>query len=123
MIKFYICKHCNNIIAKVNDSGVPVVCCGEEMKELIPNTFDASKEKHIPVVKVNNNNIEVEIGSVIHPMVEEHFIEWIYIKTKKGGQRKILKPGDDPKALFVLTDDEFEAAYAYCNLHGLWKSE
>ena len=85
-----------------------------------PNTFEASHEKHIPAVNVNGNIVTIEVGSVIHPMVEEHYIEWIYLKTQNGGQVKILKPGDQPKAVFALVDDKAISAFAYCNLHGLW---
>lgn len=122
-MKFYICLHCGNIIAKVKDSGVPVICCGEAMKELVPNTVDAAKEKHLPVITVSGNIVTVTVGSVLHPMTPEHYIQWICIETKNGRQRKTLEPGKEPKAKFALTDgDEIVAAYAYCNLHGLWKT-
>ena len=120
--KFFVCKHCGNLIGMIENSGVPVVCCGEKMTELVANTVDASLEKHTPVVTVDGDKIEVVVGSVEHPMLEEHFIKWIYVETKKGGQRKTLKPGEAPKAAFVVTDDEPVAVYAYCNLHGLWKT-
>ena len=120
--KFFVCKHCGNLIGMIENSGVPIVCCGEKMTELVANTVDASLEKHTPVVNVNGDKIEVVVGSVEHPMLEEHFIKWIYLETKKGGQRKALKPGESPKATFVVTDDEPVAVYAYCNLHGLWKT-
>lgn len=118
--RFYICRHCGNIVGMVESSGVPVVCCGEKMEQLIPNTTDASGEKHVPVVTVDGNTITVEVGSVAHPMSEEHYIQWIYLETEKGGQRKGLKPGEAPVAKFVVEDDEPVGAYAYCNLHGLW---
>lgn len=119
---FYICKHCGNIIAYVRDSGVPVVCCGEKMQRIEPNTTDGAHEKHVPVIEVEGNKVTVKIGSVEHPMIEEHHIEWIALQTKQGNQRKELKPGDAPTACFSLCDgDEVEAAYEYCNLHGLWK--
>lgn len=122
--KFYICEHCGNIIAKVKDVGVPVMCCGEKMKEIIPGTSDAATEKHVPVYTVDGNIVSVKVGSVEHPMLEEHYIEWISLQTKQGNQRKILKPGQKPEVSFALCeDDEVEAVYAYCNLHGLWKSE
>ncbi|MCX7615514.1 MAG: desulfoferrodoxin family protein [Clostridiales bacterium] len=122
--KFFICKHCGNIVGMIHSSGAPIVCCGEPMQELIPNTVDASKEKHVPVSSVNGHNVMVVVGSVEHPMTEEHHIEWIYLLTESGGQRKCLKPGDKPEATFALTnDDKPLLAYAYCNLHGLWKSE
>ncbi len=118
--KFYICKHCGNIIGMVNNAGVPIVCCGEPMEELIANSTDASQEKHVPVVKVDGDTVTVEIGSAAHPMLPEHYIEWVYLLTENGGQRKALKPGQDPKTVFALSDDKALAAYAYCNLHGLW---
>ena len=120
--KFYICKHCGNIIAKVHDSGVPVVCCGEPMSELIPGTTDAAVEKHVPEYTVDGNLVTVKVSSVEHPMMPEHYIQWISLQTKQGNQRKVLTPDDKPEAVFALVDgDEVEAAYEYCNLHGLWK--
>ena len=122
--KFYICNHCGNLIGMIDDKGVPVVCCGEEMHPLVPNTTDAAGEKHLPVVKADGNKISVDVGSVAHPMTQEHSIEWIYLETDKGGQRKTLNPDEKPYAEFVLADGEKAvAAYAYCNLHGLWKTE
>ena len=123
-LKFYRCKVCGKIIAIVKDTGVPTICCGEEMEQIIPGTTDAAVEKHVPVVTVNGNTVEVKVGSVDHPMLPEHYIEWIALSTKQGNQRKILKPGDAPKATFAITDgDEVVAAYAYCNLHSLWASK
>ncbi|MDO5490929.1 MAG: desulfoferrodoxin family protein [Bacillota bacterium] len=120
--RFYICKHCGNIIAKLKDSGVPVVCCGEPMAELIPGTTDAAVEKHVPEYSVEGNMVRVKVGSVEHPMTLEHYIEWILLHTKQGNQRKVLTPKDKPEACFALCDgDEVEAVYAYCNLHSLWK--
>ena len=120
-MKFYVCPHCGNIIAFVNSSGVPVKCCGQNMVEIVPGSVDASKEKHVPVIKKEGNLVTVSVGSVAHPMLEEHNIGWIALMTKTGNQRKTLKPGDEPKAVFALVDgDEPVAAYAYCNLHGLW---
>ena len=121
--KFYICRHCGNLIGMVHDAGVPVVCCGQKMEQLIPNTVEASGEKHKPAVKVEGNVVHVNVGSVDHPMVPEHFIEWVYVETEKGGQRKTLKAGDAPNLTFHLGDDKAVAVYAYCNLHGLWVTE
>ncbi len=122
-MKFYLCNSCNNLVAMVNDSGVSPVCRGEEMTLLVPGTVDASLEKHVPVASVDGDVVKVEVGAVTHPMAEEHYIEWIYLETCCGGQIKYLKPGDSPKASFVLNGQKPVAVYAYCNLHGLWKTE
>ena len=122
--RFFKCAHCGNIIAFVQDKGVPVVCCGEKMQEIIPGTTDAAVEEHVPVVQVEGDKVTVSVGSVPHPMAEEHFIQWISIETQQGNQRKELKPGQEPKACFKIWDgDQVVCAYAYCNLHGLWKKE
>lgn len=122
--KFYICKHCGNIIGLINNAGVPLACCGEKMTELVPNSTDAASEKHVPVVKIEENLVNISIGSIPHPMTEEHNIGWVYIQTEKGGQRKNLDVNSSPSATFVLTDDDkFVRAFAYCNLHGLWMTE
>ena len=121
-MKFYKCKHCGNIIAVVKASGAPISCCGEKMTEIVPGTADAAVEKHVPVVEIKDGKVIVTVGEVAHPMAPEHYIEWIAISTDQGNQRKILEPGDKPMACFELCDGEkLEAAYAYCNLHGLWK--
>ncbi len=123
-LKFYRCKHCGKIIAIVNDTKVPTICCGEAMEQIIPGTTDAAVEKHVPVITKNGNIIEVKVGSVDHPMAPEHYIEWIALRTKQGNQRKLLKPGDAPAASFALVDgDEVIEAFAYCNLHSLWVSK
>ena len=121
--KFYICRHCGNLIVKIHDAGVPVSCCGEKMEELIPNTVEASGEKHKPVVSVENNLVRVAVGSVAHPMVPEHSIEWVFVETENGGQLKRLNPGSDPEVKFLLDGEKAVAVYAYCNLHGLWMTE
>ncbi|MEA4911516.1 MAG: desulfoferrodoxin family protein [Oscillospiraceae bacterium] len=120
--RFYLCKHCGNIVGMINNSGVPIICCGEPMSELVPGSVDASQEKHVPVVSVDGDVVTVTVGSAAHPMTQEHFIEWIYLETEHGGQRKALKPGGAPAASFALNGDKAVAAYAYCNLHGLWKA-
>lgn len=122
--KFFICKHCGNIVGMVFDAKVPLVCCGEKMAELTPNTVDAAQEKRVPVITVEGNLVHVAIGSVDHPMLEEHYIQWVYLETEKGGQRKELHPGEKPVVTFALTeDDKAVAAYEYCNLHGLWMAK
>ncbi len=122
-VKFYVCPICGNIIEKVKDVGVPVMCCGKKMEEIVPNTVDASVEKHTPVVTVEGNVVKVSIGSVEHPMVEEHNIEWVYLCTENGVYRKELKAGNAPEVKFVLDGENPVAVYAYCNLHGLWMTE
>lgn len=121
--KFYICEHCGNIIDKVYDAGVPVMCCGQKMKEIVPGVVEASAEKHVPVITVQGNLVKVEVGSAAHPMTEAHSIQWVYLQTDKGGQYKYLAPQAAPEAVFGLYNEEPVAAYAYCNLHGLWKAD
>ena len=124
MIKFYICETCKNIITKIVDSKVPVVCCGKPMKELVPGAVDGALEKHVPAVTIEGNTVKVQIGEVIHPMLAEHYIQFIALETKNGYQIKNIKAGDEPKAEFILADgDEAMAVYEYCNLHGLWVRE
>lgn len=120
--RFLRCAHCGNIVAMVKDTGVPVMCCGQKMEELVPGTTDASTEKHVPVYTVKDNKVFVTVGEVEHPMTTEHHIEWISIQTKYGNQRKLIPADSKPAACFSLCDgDEVEAVYEYCNLHGLWK--
>ena len=120
-MEFYKCNHCGNIVAYVNNSGVKVMCCGEAMQKITANTVEASAEKHIPVVKKEGNKIVITVGSVAHPMEENHHIEWIALETKAGNQRKILHYDQAPIAEFYIgPDDEVVRVYAYCNLHGLW---
>jgi len=122
MSKFFLCTHCGNLVELVREGGGRLVCCGDPMLELTANSTDASQEKHVPVVSVDGTTVHVAVGSAAHPMTEEHFIQWIYLLTEHGCQRKRLAPGDKPEADFILTDDRPVAALAYCNLHGLWKA-
>ena len=110
-MKFYRCKKCGKIVAIVNETPVPTMCCGEAMEELIPCSVDAALEKHVPVCKVENGKVTVCVGSVEHPMLDEHYIQWIAIKTKNGNQRVILKPGDAPKAEFAILEGDAEISY------------
>lgn len=121
--KFYICNHCGNMVGFINDRGAPMVCCGEKMSELVPNTVEASTEKHLPSVTVSGDKVTVQIGSVLHPMEEEHFIKFVYVETELGGQRKSCAVGSEPKMTFSFVDDKPLAVYSYCNLHGLWKTD
>lgn len=120
-MRFLLCKHCKNMVGVIHNSGVPMICCGEEMTLIVANTVEASKEKHIPVISYAGGKLSVNVGSAAHPMIPEHFIEFVYVQTVKGGQRKNLLPGAVPAVEFVFTDDEPVAVYAYCNLHGLWE--
>ena len=122
-IRFFKCAHCGNIIGVIHNAGVPMMCCGEKMQELIPGTVDAAVEKHVPVVSIDGNIVTVKVGEVEHPMVEEHFIQWVYLQTDRGGQRKCLKPGEKPEVNFALCDEKPVAVFEYCNLHGLWKAD
>lgn len=119
---FYSCSHCGNILALLTEGGPTPSCCGQKVSALEPNTVDAAQEKHVPKVTKNGNEISVQVGDVAHPMEAAHNIMFIYVQTKSGGQRKALKVGGAPSAKFLLDDDEAVAVYAYCNLHGLWKT-
>lgn len=120
-VKFFICNHCGNLIEMINNSGVKVVCCGEKMQEIVANTAEASVEKHLPVItKLDDCTIRVDVGSVAHPMTSEHFIEFIYLETDNGIQRIPLT--DAPSTEICICKKKPIAAYAYCNLHGLWKT-
>ncbi|MBQ7528970.1 desulfoferrodoxin [bacterium] len=118
--KFYICRKCGNIVGLIHDSKVEINCCGQPMEQLVPGSVDASVEKHVPHVAVNGDVIEVQIGSTLHPSIDTHWIPWVYLQTEKGGQRKNINPGEEPKVAFKLIDDKPVRVYAYCNLHGLW---
>jgi superoxide reductase len=118
---FYKCEVCGNMVELIKNGGGQLVCCGKPMTELKANTTDASFEKHVPTAKVDNGRIVVQVGSVSHPMTPEHYIEWIALVSEKGTERISLSPSDEPKATFSYKENA--EVYAYCNLHGLWKSE
>ena len=123
-IKFYKCNHCGNVAIKVVDSGVPLVCCGEKMEELVPGSVDAAKEKHVPAVTVEGNVVNVQVGEVEHPMTEEHLITNIVLLTDAGYQVAALTAQDKPVATFVVPEGVKPLkVYEYCNLHGLWVKE
>ncbi|MCL2851400.1 MAG: desulfoferrodoxin [Firmicutes bacterium] len=122
MINFYKCDICNNVIELVINHGGSLACCNTKMTELEANTVDASTEKHVPVVNLNGNTVDVSVGSIPHPMTPEHHISFIYLETNKGGYRKDVVNNINPTACFILENDELPiTAYEYCNLHGLWK--
>jgi len=120
-MKIYKCNKCGNIVIGLKDNTPS--CCGEEMKLLVANETDGAVEKHVPVVTVSDNKVEVVCGEVPHPMEEKHYIEFLLIETTKGFQIHYLNPGEEAKTTFVLENEELVCAYAYCNLHGLWKSK
>lgn len=123
MYKFYICPHCGNIVTMAKDAGVPVMCCGQKMQELVAGTTDAAVEKHVPIYTIDNGVVSVMVGEIEHPMIPEHFIEWIAVETDKGLKLTRLTDLDNPEAKFaILPDENIVAVYAYCNLHGLWKA-
>lgn len=122
--KFFICSVCGNIVEMIDHKGPKVVCCGKQMNELVANTIEASLEKHIPVVNIEGNKVKVQVGSTLHPMIQEHHIAWIYMITTQGTQRKCLDINSEPTIEFALIEgDKVLEVYAYCNLHGLWKVE
>ena len=123
-MKFYICEHCGNIVTKLTSSGVPIKCCGENMTLLEAGVTDAAVEKHVPAVTVEGNLVKVVVGSVVHPMAEEHHIAWIALETERDAYIHWLQPGEAPEAVFALAEGQKAVAvYEYCNLHGLWKAE
>lgn len=121
MISFYRCEICGNIVGLIKNGGGKLICCGKHMSKLEANSTDAAQEKHVPVVERKDGKIFVEVGSTLHPMVDAHYIEWIAVVSDKGTERISLSPGEEPKAVFA--DKGSAVVYAYCNLHGLWKTE
>ncbi len=120
--RFYMCKHCGNMVNMFRDTGAPMICCGEQMEQIKPNTTDASQETHIPAIEVAEDKVSVQVGSAPHPMTEEHRIVWIYLQTEKGEQLSCVDTQDKPETCFkICNDDRIIAVFAYCNLHGLWK--
>ena len=121
-IKLYKCAHCGNIAIKVVDSGVPLVCCGEPMEELVAGAVDGAFEKHVPAVTVEGSLVKVDVGSVTHPMTAEHFIQWVVVETERDALIHWFHPEEAPEVVFALAEGQTaKAVYAYCNLHGLWK--
>lgn len=124
MMKFYICKHCGNIVTKLTSANVPLKCCGENMQLLEAGVTDAAVEKHVPAVTVEGSLVKVSVGSVAHPMTAEHYIPWVVLETERGASIQWLNPEDAPEAVFALSEGQTpKAVYAYCNLHGLWKAD
>lgn len=119
--QFYKCSLCGNLVGVIHQGGGTLVCCGQSMELLVPNTVDAAGEKHIPVLEYREGKLAAKVGSTEHPMLDEHYIEWIYVSTQNGGHRYTLTPGHEPIAYLCMERDEIESVYAYCNLHGLWQ--
>ena len=120
-MKYYECKTCGNVMVLFEDAGVIPVCCGSTMLELLPQELDGAKEKHVPIIERNGNEVTVTVGDILHPMVDEHYIKWIVLETNKGKYIRSLRPGKDPIAKFWVSDDETPLmAYEFCNLHSLW---
>src|SRR5574344_1639012 len=120
-MNFYLCLICGNVIELINGAAERIKCCDQNMKLLVPNTVDAAFEKHVPYCVVKGNKVEVQIGEVVHPMVEEHYIMFIAIVKGNKITRVDLKPGMEPKVTFDY--EEGSTVYEYCNKHGLWKKE
>ena len=119
---FYRCEHCGNIVAVIKNGGGQLICCGEPMKKLEANVTDASQEKHVPVAVREGGRLKVSVGSAAHPMTAEHLIEWIAVVSEGKNELVYLKAGMEPKAEFADVPAK-ATVYAYCNLHGLWKTE
>lgn len=120
--KFFRCNNCGNVVVKYVDSGVPLVCCGRQMEELVPKTEDTMAEKHLPVVtRLDDFTLKVQVGSVPHPMLPEHAIRFIYLETEGGGMIRFLPNYAPAEAVFHIGRCKPVAVYEYCNLHGLWK--
>ena len=123
-MKFYICEHCGNIITKLTSTGVPIKCCGQDMVLLEAGVKEAAVEKHVPAVTVEGNLVKVAVGSVAHPMTDEHYIPWVALETERSASIHWLNPIDTPEVVFALAEGQTaKAVYAWCNLHGLWKTE
>ena len=123
-MKFYICKHCGNIVTKLTSAGVPIKCCGENMVLLEAGVTDAAVEKHVPAVTVEGNLVKVSVGSVAHPMTAEHYIPWVALETETSASVEWPQPEQAPEVVFALAEGQKpKAVYAWCNLHGLWKAE
>ena len=120
-VEFFKCNVCGNIVEIIKGNGASIKCCGEQMTKLVPNTMDASTEKHVPYYEKNGDEIIVKIGSVEHPMTEEHYIMWIVYVSNNVVTRVSFKPGDKIEEHFKYVPDS--EIYAYCNLHGLWMNK
>lgn len=123
IMQVYKCNICGNIVEIVHAGKGVLSCCGQPMKHQIENTVDAAKEKHVPVIESTASGVKVIVGSILHPMEEKHYIEWIELVVDGKSCRKILKPGETPVVEFCVADGSQIEAREYCNLHGLWKAK
>ena len=121
-LKIYKCSICGKIIEIIADTGVDTICCGQSMAKLVPNTVEASNEKHLPVAEIDGNTVRVKVGSVDHPMIAEHYIQWIWVVSDNKVYRASLAPNQKPEAVFSVLESGSLDIYEYCNLHGLWKA-
>lgn len=122
LLEVYKCNECGAIVEVVNAGGGSLSCCGKEMKLMTENTVDAAKEKHVPVLEETADGYIIKVGSVEHPMTEEHYIQWVELIMGAKVYREFLKPGQEPQASFKIDKKEKPIAREYCNLHGLWKA-
>ena len=120
-LEIYKCETCGNIIEVLHGGEGELVCCGQPMAQLVENTVDAAKEKHVPVIEKVEGGVKVKVGEVAHPMEEKHWIEWVEIIADGKAYRQFLNPGEAPEAIFDVEADQITAR-EYCNLHGLWKA-
>ncbi len=120
-LEVYKCAICGNIVEVLHGGKGELACCGQPMSQLVENTVDAAKEKHVPVVEKVDGGVKVKVGGVAHPMEAKHWIEWVQIIADGKSYRHFLNPGEAPEATFKVTADKITAR-EYCNLHGLWKS-
>jgi len=121
-LKVFRCAICGNIVTLLHEGGGELVCCGQPMKHLVAGEDDtASKEKHVPVVRIEDGKLRVDVGDVPHPMIEKHYIEFVILVTESGVFVEFLRPETEPLAWFCLPEGDYEV-YEYCNLHGLWKA-
>jgi len=120
--QIYHCAICGNVVEVLYAKAEALVCCGQPMNLLVENSFDAAREKHVPVIEDLGDSIRVKVGSIPHPMEEKHYIVLIEVLTGKQAYRHELSPGDAPEAVFPVKAKDLLYAREYCNLHGLWKN-
>ena len=123
MGKFYVCESCNSVLELVEGKDAKPVCAGQAIKPLEVKSLEEGSEKHLPDIYVQDKVVTVQLGTVPHPMIEEHLIQWIELETDRGVYRRRLRAGDEPVVNFRLEDEKPLAVYAYCNLHGLWRAQ